>query len=222
MNLHIKSFVRRQSRMTDAQARLWKELWPLYCVHTPEDLQNITHLYTHARPITLEVGFGNGQTLFQMASEDKDHNYLGIEVYKPGIGRLLGELTKHPLSNLKLVCADIMECLPFIPDRALSRVHIFFPDPWPKTRHHKRRLVQERFIQLLESKLQIQGLLHLATDWPAYKDQMLQVLEASPAFVNQEGANQTAIKTNRPMTKYEHKARREGRCSWDLLFSLVQ
>jgi tRNA (guanine-N7-)-methyltransferase len=170
--------------------------------------------------MVLEIGFGNGESLITMAVENPHNNYLGIEVHQPGIGHLLMRAETLQLTNLRVICGDAVEVLDNqLVDTCLDRVQIFFPDPWPKKRHRKRRLIQPSFIMLLVKKLKPGACLHLATDCEDYAQQMLITLEADANFVNMAGAGQfTPRPTYRPLTKFEIRGQRLGHRVWDLLF----
>ena len=143
---HIRSFVRRQGRLTPGQKTAYDELWSIYGITWEETPPDFSEWFEAQQPTYLEIGFGNGSSLFQMAKAFPRCNFIGIEVHTPGIGHLLVQLKDEPLSNLKIICHDVIEILPFIPERSLSGLHIYFPDPWPKKKHHKRRLIQPLFV----------------------------------------------------------------------------
>jgi tRNA (guanine-N7-)-methyltransferase len=171
-------------------------------------------------PRVLEIGFGDGEALIAMARRNPDRDYLGIEVHRPGIGRLLIQADALGLWNLKVVCADAVEVLSHsVTDAAFQRVHVFFPDPWPKKRHHKRRLIQPVFAALLTRKLVLGGHLHLATDWEDYAWQMLEVLETTPQLINTAPKGEFAARPGeRPLTKFERRGQRLGHGVYDLIF----
>lgn len=215
----IRSFVRREGRMTTAQKLALETLWPKFGVDpgaAPFDFQRM--FGREARRI-LEIGFGMGDTLLHVAQAHPENDYLGIEVHRPGVGALLMNLEKAALNNVRVLCADAVEVLNHnIPDAGLDAVYIFFPDPWPKKRHHKRRLVQPEFVELLGRKLRVGGQLHLATDWEEYAQHMLAVITAAPQFRNIAGAGQFAPSPGeRPPTKFERRGRALGHGVWDLI-----
>jgi tRNA (guanine-N7-)-methyltransferase len=207
----IRSFVRREGRITEAQRRALEELLPRYAVPENEAPLDFAQLFGRAAPVHLEIGFGNGEALASMAAAHPENNYLGIEVHRPGVGSLLRRVESEGLSNVRVACADAVEVLARVPDGALSAVYIFFPDPWHKKRHHKRRLVQADFVERLRRCLRPAGLLHLATDWEDYAQHMLAVLAASPGFENSAGAGGFAPRpAARPLTRFERRGERLG------------
>ncbi|OGI51688.1 MAG: tRNA (guanosine(46)-N7)-methyltransferase TrmB [Candidatus Muproteobacteria bacterium RIFCSPHIGHO2_02_FULL_65_16] len=220
----IRSFVRREGRITKAQERALTELWPRYGVDAGDAPLDFRALFGRAAPVHVEIGFGNGDVLAAMAARHPEYDYLGIEVHRPGIGALLRRLEAAGLGNARVMRADAKEVLARnIPDAALSAVNIFFPDPWPKKRHHKRRLIQPEFAELVRRKLQPGGMLHLATDWRDYAEQMLDVLSQTPGFENTAGAGAFAPRPSvRPPTRFEERGRRLGHEVYDLSFRRSQ
>jgi tRNA (guanine-N7-)-methyltransferase len=216
----IRSFVRREGRLTPAQERALDELWPLYGLSARQRLKP-PEVFGRRAPVTLEIGFGNGESLAEMASREPGTNFIGIEVHRPGVGRLLNQLKQQELTNVRIFCHDAVEILSHcIDDHSLDRVLLFFPDPWPKKKHHKRRIVQTAFIQLLANKLKHGGRLHMATDWQPYAEHMLEVMQASAAlFMNVAGKDQYSLRpAYRPVTKFEQRGQRLGHGVWDLIF----
>lgn len=216
----IRSFVRREGRMTDAQRRALETLWPKYGLEPGESPLDLDALFGRRAPRLLEIGFGMGDALLEMAERHPENDYLGIEVHRPGVGRLLARLEEKGLRNVRVICADAVEVLrKAIPDASLDAVYLFFPDPWPKKRHHKRRIVQPPFVALLGQKLTHGGILHMATDWEDYAQYMLAVLSAAPGFANTAGPGAfTPRQEERPMTKFERRGERLGHPVWDLVF----
>ena len=216
----IRSFVRREGRMTHAQRRALTALWQRFGVETQAPLDSKALFGRHA-PLTLEIGFGDGESLAAMANADPAVNYLGLEVHRPGIGHLLLRAEALALANLRVMCADAVEVLERqTPDGCLDRVQIFFPDPWPKARHQKRRLIQPSFVTLLVQKLKVGGQLHIATDCQDYAHSILSLLNAAPALTNQTTGNGFAPRpAYRPSTKFEQRGWRLGHPSWDILFT---
>ncbi len=211
----IRSFVRREGRLTPAQRQALTQLWPRYGV-TAEQPLDLDRLFPNPQPIVLEIGFGNGESLVQMARTHSRFNYLGIEVHRPGVGHLLLALAREQLDNVKVFCADAVEILQtVIPPHSIRRINIFFPDPWPKKRHHKRRLIQEGFVAHLARALESKGVLHLATDWPDYAQHMKQVLSHSPEF---QAIDHETVFPPRPPTKYERRGRKLGHPVIDLAY----
>jgi tRNA (guanine-N7-)-methyltransferase len=213
----IRSFVRREGRLTAAQARAIETLWSRYGLEPGADLDTA---FGRRAPRHLEIGFGNGDALLGMAEAHPDNDYLGIEVYRPGIGGLLLRAAERGLSNLRVIQGDAVEVLPAaVPDGALAAAYVFFPDPWPKKRHHKRRLIDRPFVDLLTAKLAAGGLLYVATDWADYAEQILAVLDAHPCLRNRAAGGTYAERpTERPLTRFESRGRRLGHEVFDLLF----
>ncbi|MBB1127195.1 tRNA (guanosine(46)-N7)-methyltransferase TrmB [Thiospirillum jenense] len=217
----VRSFVRRQGRLTTAQARAFDELWPQFgCDWQPGTVLQPAALFGDdpALPVALEIGFGNGEALLQLASAHPERGYLGCDVHRPGVGHLLLELQRRELVNVRVVCHDAVELLGHaLSSDCLSAVYLFFPDPWPKLRHHKRRLVQPPFVNLLARALRTGGDFHAATDWQPYAAQMLTVLDNSAAFCNAVGAGQFAPRLpERPLTRFEQRGQRLGHAVFDL------
>lgn len=216
----IRSYVRREGRMTAAQQRALETLWPEFGIEPAESPLDLKRVFGRVAPVTLEIGFGNGEALLAMAAAHPERDYLGIEVHRPGVGQLLNGLAAGGLSNVRVIIGDASEFLAQrIADGSLDAVHLFFPDPWPKQRHHKRRLVQPGFAALVRSKLKIDGVWHLATDWEDYAEQMRAVLEAAEGFGNTVGSGCFAPGPGeRPRTKFEVRGRRLGHGVWDLRY----
>lgn len=215
----IRSFVRREGRLTAGQRRALEALWPLYGI-TCEDPLDLDREFGRQAPRTLEIGFGNGVSLAQMAEVAPGNDFLGIEVHRPGIGRLLEEIEARGLSNVRVMNRDAVEVLERqVPAASLDRVLLFFPDPWHKKKHHKRRILQPRFIELLARALRPGGHFHLATDWRDYAEHMLAEMEQATAFRNVAGPGRYADKpAYRPTTKFERRGQRLGHGVWDLVY----
>ena len=216
----IRSFVIRQGRMTKGQQRAYDLLWPRYGVpYAPEPL-DLSQLFGNDNPVWVEIGFGMGQSLAQMAEAHPERNYLGIEVHRPGVGALLMEVEKRGLTNIRISNHDAVEVLhDQIPTQSLAGVMVYFPDPWHKKRHHKRRLIQPPFVRLLAERLAPGGLLHLATDWQDYAEQMLAVCDAEPLLENLAGEGHYHPRPDwRPLTKFEQRGQSLGHGVWDLLY----
>jgi tRNA (guanine-N7-)-methyltransferase len=218
----IHSFVRREGRITRAQEQALARLWPRYGLEADALLDFDACFRRHA-PRTLEIGFGNGDTLASMADQEPATDFIGIEVHRPGIGHLLLELERRDLDNIRVFCADAVQVLKnCLPDASLDRVLLFFPDPWPKKRHHKRRIVQPDFVDLLARKLRAGGMLHMATDWEDYAQHMLEVMAGTASFGNQAGPGSTSPRPDyRPVTKFEQRGLRLGHRVCDLLFERI-
>jgi tRNA (guanine-N7-)-methyltransferase len=219
----IRSFVRREGRLTPGQQRALDELWPRYGL----DFDATSDWLKPADPsipVTLEIGFGNGDSLAQMAAADPDGRYLGIEVHRPGVGHLLKILDAQGSDNVRVYCHDAVEVLEQkIPDASLERVLLFFPDPWHKTKHHKRRILQPDFVALIARKLRGGGRFHMATDWEPYARHMLRVMQASPDFRNTSPTGDFVERPGyRPVTKFERRGQRLGHRVFDLIFERIQ
>ena len=216
----IRSFVRREGRLTPGQERALEELWPQFGIDEGEDLLNLPQLFGRDAPIVFEIGFGNGSSLAEMAENQPGTNFIGVEVHRPGVGQLLNLIDKKGLTNLRVACTDAVELLKHrIADNALDRVQLYFPDPWHKKRHHKRRIIQPAFVNLLTKKIKSGGYLHMATDWQHYAEQMLDDLSGSNDFINcADTGGYIARPDYRPLTKFEQRGQRLGHGVWDLLF----
>ena len=215
----IRSFVRREGRLTTGQQRALDELLPIYGVPSGDGVLDLDALFGRSAPHALEIGFGAGDAMLEIASADPDTDFLGAEVHRPGIGRLLLGVEERSLANVRVVPDDAVQLLHHrIAPASLDRVMLFFPDPWHKKRHHKRRIVQPEFIGLIASRLRPGGTFHAATDWEPYAEHMLEVLEASE-LTNVAGTGQYAERpAYRPETRFERRGLRRGHGVWDLLF----
>lgn len=215
----IRSFVLRAGRMTPSQQRALDTLWPVKGLLRENGMLDFQKTFGRDTPTVLEIGFGMGQSLLQMAQQAQEKNFIGIEVHRPGVGKLLHSMEESGVGNIHIYCDDAVEVLAqCIPDSSLAAIQIFFPDPWHKKKHNKRRLIQPEFVQALRAKLQLGGVLHLATDWEDYAEQMLEVMSAAPGFVNQAGSGYAPRPESRPKTKFEQRGERLGHGVWDLLF----
>jgi len=219
----VRSFVRRAGRMTVAQKSALDEFWAEYGVEINRVDLDFAALFGRIAPIVCEIGFGNGDALLEMASVDPTRNYFGIEVHRPGVGRVLARVKELGLSNVRVACADAVDILSHnVADAELAQINVYFPDPWHKKRHNKRRLVQETFAALCVRKLSVGGVLHMATDWQEYAEQMLAVATANSSFRNIAGECQYSMRPlYRPLTKFEQRGHRLGHGIWDLLFERI-
>ena len=216
----VRSFVLRQGRFTDAQQRGFDELWPHYGINytgTPRDFDTT---FGRAAKRILEIGFGNGEALRYSAALDPQRDHVGIEVHAPGVGRLLNAVADDDARNVRVYHHDAVEVLEHeVGDAALDEVRIYFPDPWHKKRHNKRRLLNPAFAALLVRKLASDGRLHLATDWQDYAEQMWDVLDATGGIVNRAGARGAVARPDwRPQTHFETRGQKLGHGVWDLLY----
>ena len=219
----VRSFVLRQGRMTPAQERALADLWPRYGLEPAGAPRDFAAVFGRSAPLVLEIGFGNGEALRYAAEHEPTRDFIGIEVHQPGVGRLLNALAAAGLDNVRVYNHDAVEVLQHdIADGALDEVRIWFPDPWPKKRHHKRRLLQPAFVDLLARKLKIGGLLHLATDWQDYAAHMGEVMDADARFRNRAGPGGHLPRPPwRPQTHFEARGLRLGHGVWDLLYDRV-
>ena len=214
----IRSFVMRAGRTTEGQARALADLGPRFVLPYTERLLDFHAVFGRQAPVVLEIGFGMGDATAKIAEVLPETDFIGCEVHEPGVGALLKQIGERELTNLRIVQDDAVQVLKhMIPPASLAGVHIFFPDPWHKKRHHKRRLIQPGFVADLLAHLAPGGYLHCATDWEPYAQQMLDVLSAEPGLVNTaEGyAEKPAY---RPLTKFENRGLRLGHGVWDLVF----
>ncbi|MCX7122251.1 MAG: tRNA (guanosine(46)-N7)-methyltransferase TrmB [Gammaproteobacteria bacterium] len=213
----IKSFALRQGRMTRAQKEAMDLLWPQFSIDSKT--QNFADTLSLYSEIVLEIGFGMGDALLAMAQAEPHKLFIGIEVHGPGVGRLLHLIGEHQVQNIRVIQCDAMTVLQdFFPADSLNQVHLFFPDPWPKKRHFKRRIVQTEFANLIAQKLKLYGIFHLATDWKDYAQHMMKTLSNAPSFINLAGINQYADRTGRPLTKFENRGIQLGHEIFDLRF----
>ena len=219
-NYRIKSFVIRAGRMTESQQKGWSSVFPEHGFTLSERRFDWDRSFAVAGRRVLEIGFGMGDSLVAMADQNPQDRYLGIEVHRPGVGKLLSEVDKRGIKNLKVFAEDAVQVLEeAIPEESIDLLQIFFPDPWHKKRHHKRRLIQPDFVELLVSRLSAAGHLHLATDWQPYAEHMMEVLSANALLLNTAGQNNYIVRPeSRPETKFERRGHRLGHGVWDLLF----
>lgn len=217
----IRSYVLRQGRITSAQSRAYQALLPKYCIPYSENPLDLDQVFGRSAPKFLEIGFGMGETTTRIASENPQNDYFGIEVHTPGVGSLLMRIEELKLCNVRIIQRDAVEVIKhMLPRESLDAVHIFFPDPWPKTRHHKRRLIQATFVALLADRLKPRGILHIATDWENYAKHILAVLKDEPLLANT--AKDFAERPEyRPLTKFEQRGLKLGHRVWDLVFRRV-
>lgn len=209
----MRSFVRRAGRVTAGQQRALAELWPRFGVAEPEAPLDLDQLFGRDAPRVMEIGFGDGEVLLSMAARYPEQDFLGVEVHEPGVGHCLLGLEQAGLQNVRLIREDAMVVLQaWLAPACLDRVNLFFPDPWPKKRHHKRRIVQPAFLALVAARLKPGGLLHMATDWAPYAEHIEEVMAASADFVPLAGAG------DRPPTKFERRGERLGHEIRDLRY----
>ena len=214
----IRSFVLRQGRVSSAQARFHEEGMPRWGIAYRAERLDLDAVFGRRAPRILEIGCGMGETTAAIAAANPQNDYLGIEVHTPGVGSLLKEIALRELTNLRVAQHDAVEVVhDMLPEASLAGIHIYFPDPWPKKRHHKRRLIQPPFVALLASRLAAGGYIHCATDWEEYAQQMLEVLGGEPALEN-TAAGFAPRPDYRPLTKFEQRGQRLGHGVWDVIF----
>ena len=225
----LRSFVRREGHFTPSQRRAVDQLLPNYELTagaTDDGRLDLDQVFGRSAPRTLEIGFGNGEVLAALAEADPGRDFIGVEVYRPGLGRLLSRVAERGLDNVRVSGDDAVELLDRrLADASLDRILVFFPDPWPKKRHHKRRLIQVPFARLLAGKLKPGGRLCLATDWQDYAEQMLAVMEVTPGLRSLHPATDGDGYAPRPdyrlLTRFEQRGRRLGHGVWDLEYERV-
>ena len=217
----VRSFVLREGRLTTGQRNALDTLWPTFGLERDQGMLDPDTVFGRDADRVLEIGYGMGQSLAAMAAADPDKDFIGIEVHRPGVGALLMEIDQQGLSNLRSYCDDAVDILELcIPDNSLSRVQLYFPDPWHKKKHHKRRIVQPAWVKRVHQKLKPGGVLHMATDWENYAEHMMEVMNGSSGFTNLAGPGQYSERPSwRPETKFERRGERLGHGVWDLLFT---
>lgn len=220
----IRSFVRRQGRLTKGQQYALDNYWPVMGVEYQVEPVDMAVLFGREASTVLEIGFGMGASLVTMAIQNPQQNFLGIEVHSPGVGACLADAHEAQLSNLRVMCHDAVEVLQnMIQDASLDMVQLFFPDPWHKARHNKRRIVQPAFVELVLGKLKVGGVFHMATDWQPYAEHMLEVMSHTTGYRNLSVTQDYVPRPeSRPLTKFELRGQRLGHGVWDLMFERVE
>jgi tRNA (guanine-N7-)-methyltransferase len=215
----IRSFIRRQGRITQGQQQALDNHWGKYCLNPAVDY-DLNQVFGRVAPLIVEIGFGTGDSLAKMAADNPDNDYIGIEVHRPGVGHLMMLLHQQGLTNVRIYCHDAMDIFEHkIPDNSLTGVHLFFPDPWPKKKHHKRRIVRPSFVELLIRKLKPAGYFHAATDWKNYAENMLKILSSGVGISNANHLGDYCDRPEyRPLTRFEQRGIRLGHGVWDLIF----
>lgn len=214
----IRSFVLRQGRVTDAQQRALDTLLPRFGIPYSNQALDLDAAFGRSAPRILEIGFGMGETTAAIAASRPENDYLGIEVHSPGVGSLMKRIGEAGLQNIRVIQHDAVDVLQFmLAPESLDGIHLFFPDPWPKKRHHKRRLVQPALIALLATRLKPGGYFHAATDWEDYANQILAVLTSEPSLEN-TARDYADRPESRPLTKFEARGLKLGHRVWDLMF----
>lgn len=217
---NIRSFVLRKGRLTKAQQHALDELWPHYGIEPGETVLEFDDHFDHPAEVIIEIGFGNGESTWQMAKHEPDKNFIAVDVHEPGVGHLLMALDTNAIDNVRIACED---AVPFMKNRiangSLAGVRIYFPDPWPKKRHHKRRIIQADFVSLLARCMCKGSILHLATDWQPYAEHILGVMQTSPEFINLSITGDYCERPEwRPYTKYEERGKQLGHEVRDMLY----
>ncbi|MCH9694221.1 MAG: tRNA (guanosine(46)-N7)-methyltransferase TrmB [Gammaproteobacteria bacterium] len=213
----IRSFVRRTGRLTPSQQKALQELWPLYGIENSGELLDFAALFGRESEVVLEIGFGNGETLVEQAAASPGKDFIGVEVHEPGVGHAMLKARDAGVSNLKLIMHDAIEVLiERVPATSLARVNLYFPDPWPKKRHHKRRIVQYDFLALVTDRLREQGVLNIATDWANYAEHIDTIIAESDRVTRKERREHDGDQPfDRPRTKFERRGLRKGHRIWD-------
>jgi tRNA (guanine-N7-)-methyltransferase len=216
----IRSYVIRAGRMTEGQKAAFDKWWPTYGLSLFSGALSPGETFGREAPVVLEVGFGMGDSLLTMATEAPDVDFIGIEVHPPGVGRLINNAGAAGLNNLRVYIADALDVLEdCIPDASLDRFQLFFPDPWHKKKHNKRRIVQPEFVELVRRKLKVGGICHMATDWENYAEYMMEVMCAAPGYENTAPEYCFAERPSyRPKTKFEARGEDRGHGVWDIVF----
>lgn len=220
---HIRSFVLRQGRFTPAQQRAFEQHWARFGLEPSATPRDYGQAFGRNAPLVLEIGFGNGEQLLHAGLHEPEKNFIGIEVHRPGVGRLMNALAAREVTNVRLYNHDAVEILRnAIAPESLAEARIYFPDPWPKKRQQKRRLIQPDFVQLLATRVERGGRLHLATDWADYATHMLDVLDAAPEWRNIAGKGQSVQRPEwRIETHFEKRGLRLGHGVWDLIYERI-
>ena len=220
LHRHIKSFVLRQGKITQGQQNAMNELMPKYGINYINQALDLNQSFDSVNPKIIEIGFGMGNATWQIAKNNPQNDYLGIEVHGPGVGSLLMAMKENDVSNLRVIKHDAVEVLNhMIADNSIAGFHIYFPDPWHKKKHHKRRIISAEFVKLLAAKLSPSGYIHLATDWQEYAVWMLDILKQNPNLHNQSNSNDYVARPDyRPLTKFEQRGLNLGHGVWDLVF----
>jgi tRNA (guanine-N7-)-methyltransferase len=219
----IRSFVVRAGRMTGAQQRAWRELWPQWGIVDAATPIAFADVFGRTAPVTLEIGFGNGESLIALATASPERDFVGLEVHPPGVGHLLLRCEAECATNVRVICHDAVEVLQQrIADGSLDEILLYFPDPWPKKRHHKRRIVQPAFVELVVRKLVPGGVFRMATDWQPYAEHMLSTAGECASLRNESPTGDYVPRpASRPVTRFERRGQRLGHGVWDLAFRRV-
>lgn len=216
----IRSYVIRAGRITEGQRYAFERWWPEYGLSLHAGRLDPEKAFGRRAPLVLEIGFGMGDSLLAMAENEPEKDFVGIEVHTPGVGRLVNGAGEQGLANLRVYMADAVDVLDdCIPDESIDRFQLYFPDPWHKKKHHKRRIVQPEFMEKIRRKMAPGGVVHLATDWQNYAEHMLAVMEALPGYANLQSPGEYSPRPDyRPSTKFEQRGQRLGHGVWDLIY----
>ncbi len=217
----IRSFVRREGRLTKGQEKAINDCWPTMGIDFAQQRLDWQQVFGNDNPVVLEIGFGMGASLVEMACNAPDKNFIGIEVHSPGVGACLASAQEAGVTNLRVMCHDAVEVFEhMIPDSSLTTLQLFFPDPWHKKRHHKRRIVQLEFAEMVRKKLLVeQGIFHMATDWENYAEHMIEIMNQAPGFANiATDGDYIPRPDERPLTKFEARGHRLGHGVWDIKY----
>ncbi|KLV06271.1 tRNA (guanine-N7)-methyltransferase [Photobacterium aquae] len=220
----VRSFVRREGRLTKGQEMALEKNWSTMGIDFAQEMLDWEAVYGREGPVVLEIGFGMGASFVEMAKNAPEKNFIGIEVHSPGVGACLMAAEEAGLTNLRVMCHDAVEVFDYmIPDGSLDTVQLFFPDPWHKARHHKRRIVQPAFAEMVRKKLKIGGVFHMATDWENYAEHMVEVMNAAPGYRNTAtDGDYIPRPDDRPLTKFEARGHRLGHGVWDMKFARTE
>ena len=218
----IKSYVKREGRLTKSQLYGLDNYWIKYGIEFSPKIINFEEIFKSYKPLILDIGFGSGESTINHAISHPENNYLAVEVHRPGIGRLLNKIEENTLTNIKIIKHDVIDILKEqIPDCSLTQIFIFFPDPWPKKRHHKRRLINKELIKLIKKKLVLHGRLHIATDWENYANYIMEIGNADSELINLAGHNNYSPRPEwRTETRFEHRGKKLEHNVWDLCYGL--
>jgi len=219
----VRSFVKREGRLTNGQAKALEQFWDVMGLSHSDGLINLSELFGNSNPVVLEIGFGMGKSLVEMAKNAPELNFIGVEVHRPGVGACISLAQEEGVNNLKVFEHDAIEILAdCIPDGSLTTVQLFFPDPWHKKKHHKRRIVQPEFVETIRQKLKVDGVFHMATDWENYAECMLEDMNSSEGYANlSETKDYVPRPDSRPLTKFENRGQRLGHGVWDIQFKRI-
>jgi tRNA (guanine-N7-)-methyltransferase len=216
----VRSFVKREGRLTKGQASALEEFWPTMGLNHSDGIIDFASLFNNSNPIVLEIGFGMGKSLVEMAKNAPELNFVGVEVHRPGVGACISLAQDEGVDNLKLFEHDAIEVLAdCIPERSLTTVQLFFPDPWHKKKHHKRRIVSLEFVETIRQKLKVDGVFHMATDWENYAECMIEDMNSAPGYENLAVEGDFVPRPDsRPLTKFENRGNNLGHGVWDIQF----